>query len=78
MATKVHHYPVMVTWTGNTGEGTVSYTSYLKDQEIEVDGKPVIPGSADPAFRGDPGRYNVGNALPFVAREPASPVPCRG
>jgi organic hydroperoxide reductase OsmC/OhrA len=63
MLEKEHHYPVTVTWTGNTGAGTASYTSYLKDQEIVVDGKPVIPGSADPAFRGDASRYNAEDLL---------------
>lgn len=58
-----HHYAVTVTWTGNTGEGTATPTSYLKDQEIVVEGKPLIAGSADPAFRGDAGRWNAEDLL---------------
>ena len=55
---KIHPYPVEVRWTGNTGEGTASYKTYDRSHEISVPGKPIIPGSSDPAFRGDPTRYN--------------------
>lgn len=57
--TKTHHYLVEVKWTGNTGLGTSSYRSYERQHEISAgDRKPLIPGSADPAFRGDPARWN--------------------
>jgi len=58
MPAKTHAYTVTTTWTGNLGEGTATYRSYGRQHEIQVTGKPVIPGSADPAFRGDPTRYN--------------------
>lgn len=45
-------------WTGNTGQGTRTYTSYQRTHEYSVPGKPVIPGSSDPNFRGDASRYN--------------------
>ncbi len=45
-------------WIGNTGRGTADYGSYERAHEYSVPGKPVIPGSSDPAFRGDPSRYN--------------------
>lgn len=45
-------------WTGNTGQGTLEYRGYERAHEYSVDGKPVIPGSSDPAFRGDGTRYN--------------------
>lgn len=57
-AHKAHAFGVKVTWTGNTGEGTSAYTSYRRAHEISADGKPTIPGSSDPAFRGDASRYN--------------------
>ncbi len=57
-APKDHAYTVTVTWTGNTGSGTSSYRAYERAHEIEIQGKPNIPGSSDPAFRGDRGRYN--------------------
>jgi len=55
---KQHQYAVSLAWTGNDGGGTQSYRSYRRDHDITVAGKPVIPGSSDPAFRGDPSRYN--------------------
>ncbi|MEY9211798.1 OsmC family protein [Thermobifida halotolerans] len=55
---KEHHYRVQLTWTGNTGTGTSSYRAYLRDHEVSAEGRPAIPGSSDPAFRGDPARWN--------------------
>jgi organic hydroperoxide reductase OsmC/OhrA len=55
---KQHQYAVSVTWTGNDGAGTQTYRSYRRDHEIAAAGKPTVPGSSDPAFRGDPTRYN--------------------
>jgi organic hydroperoxide reductase OsmC/OhrA len=55
---KVHSYKTTILWTGNTGSGTSSYTAYKRDHEISVAGKPRIPGSSDPWFRGDRSRYN--------------------
>src|SRR5918996_2963858 len=57
-ADKQHSYAVHVIWTGNRGQGTSGYTVYDRTHEIASTGKPVIPGSSDPAFRGDPSRYN--------------------
>jgi organic hydroperoxide reductase OsmC/OhrA len=53
-----HSFGVSVEWTGNTGGGTSDYTSYQRSHEISSEGKPFIPGSSDPAFRGDRSRYN--------------------
>ena len=53
-----HTYEVTVTWTGNTGDGTAGYRAFERAHEIEVPGKPKLLGSSDPAFRGDPTRYN--------------------
>lgn len=54
-----HHYSIEVRWTGNQGQGTASYTAYRRDHVISAGtGKAPIPGSADPAFRGDPARWN--------------------
>lgn len=53
-----HHYAVTVRWTGNTGSGTSGYRQYARDHLIQAQGKPDIPGSADPAFRGAPRRWN--------------------
>ena len=53
-----HHYQVTVRWTGNRGTGTSSYTAYDRNSEMLADGKPTMPLSADPAFRGDATRWN--------------------
>ena len=58
MTGKTHEYAVAVTWTGNRGTGTSGYRDYARDHEIAAPGKPAIPGSSDPAFRGDPARWN--------------------
>jgi organic hydroperoxide reductase OsmC/OhrA len=57
--TKTHRYAVTVEWTGNSGTGTSGYRNYERRHEISAGaGKPPIPGSADPAFRGDAARWN--------------------
>jgi organic hydroperoxide reductase OsmC/OhrA len=53
-----HHYSATVTWTGDLGEGTAGYRSYSRDHEVTGAGKPMLPGTSDPAFRGDPERWN--------------------
>lgn len=60
---KQHTYEIAMTWTGNEGEGTTTYRSYRRDHTIEAKGKPQILGSSDPAFRGDPARYNPEDLL---------------
>lgn len=57
--TKTHRYVVTVKWTGNTGSGTSHYRSYERRHELSAGAqKPIIPGSSDPAFRGDAARWN--------------------
>ncbi len=53
-----HHYEVVTTWTGDRGEGTASFRGYDRAHEVSAGDKPVIPGSSDPSFRGDPARWN--------------------
>lgn len=53
-----HTYTVRVEWTGDLGEGTAGYRAYARDHLISAGSKPEILGSSDPAFRGDPERYN--------------------
>jgi organic hydroperoxide reductase OsmC/OhrA len=55
---KKHQYSLQMNWVGNTGEGSASYNSYSRNHEYKVPGKPVLAGSSDPAFKGDPSRYN--------------------
>lgn len=60
---KLHNYVASVRWTGNLGTGTSSYKAYGRSYEIGAPGKPMIPGSSDPAFHGDPSRYNPEDIL---------------
>lgn len=60
---KEHAYSVTVTWTGNLGDGTSGYRAYSRDHVIASGDKPPLPGSSDPAFRGDAARYNPEDLL---------------
>ena len=54
-----HHYQITNRWTGNLGTGTSAYTAYSRNHELHAEGKSApISGASDPAFRGDPSRYN--------------------
>jgi organic hydroperoxide reductase OsmC/OhrA len=55
---KQHTYELRVEWTGNDGQGTKTYKTYRRDHLIRAAGKPDVPGSSDPNFRGDAARYN--------------------
>lgn len=57
-ASKTHHYHADVVWTGNTGQGTANCRAYQRSHDSSAPNKPPIPGSSDPAFRGDATRYN--------------------
>jgi organic hydroperoxide reductase OsmC/OhrA len=58
MAEGEHGYTARIVWEGNTGEGTARYTGYGREYRVQIDGKPELAGSADPAFRGDASRHN--------------------
>ena len=55
---KTHTYEVALTWTGNTGTGTSGYGAFERSVDASAEGKPVIPGSADPAYRGARDRWS--------------------
>jgi organic hydroperoxide reductase OsmC/OhrA len=54
----MHTYEVTVTWTGNRGTGTSGYRDFDRAHDISAVGRPIIEASSDPAFRGDPARWN--------------------
>lgn len=60
-----HSYATTVRWTGNEGTGTATYRGYARAHDVMADGRPVIAASSDPAFRGDPAKWNP--ELLFVA-----------
>lgn len=62
-ASKEHRYAATIRWTGNRGTGTSSYRAYGRDHEISAGEKPSLPGSSDPAFRGDGARWNPEDLL---------------
>ncbi len=53
-----HLFATQLRWTGNRGTGTSSYVDYDRAHEVSAEGKHVIEGSADRAFRGDCARWN--------------------
>jgi len=55
---KKHTYQLEIHWTGNRGTGTSGYRAYERSHTIQSGEKEVILCSSDPAFRGDPSRYN--------------------
>lgn len=56
--TKPHLYRATLVWSAPGGVGTTSYRAYSRDHSLGFAGKPELAASADPAFRGDPARYN--------------------
>jgi len=60
---RTHSYEATVVWTGDRGSGTSAYDAYSRDHEVRIDGKPTILSSADPTYRGDPGRHNPEDLL---------------
>jgi organic hydroperoxide reductase OsmC/OhrA len=59
MRDRQHRYTVTTCWTGNLGSGTSAYSAYSRNHELSAPAKSApIAGSSDPAFRGDPTRYN--------------------
>ena len=55
---RTHSYRAVVRWGGDRGGDTFSGQGYDRAHEILAEGKPPVLGSADPAFRGDPARWN--------------------
>jgi organic hydroperoxide reductase OsmC/OhrA len=64
-----HRYALTVEWTGNRGDGTSSYRSYDRDHEIRAEHAASIAGSSDPAFRGNPSRWNPEQLLLAAAAQ---------
>lgn len=60
---KEHFYKAKITWTGNNGTGTNSYTAYGRNHTISINQKTDLLASADPAFRGDASRHNPEDLL---------------
>ncbi len=63
MKVRPHVFAARLRWTGASHGPTTSYEAYSRDYELEVDGKPVLRGSADPHFLGDGSAYNPEDML---------------
>ena len=57
-ASQEHLFRLALQWTGNCGQGTINYRAYERAYQVQAEGKPLIYGSSDPAFRGDAAKYN--------------------
>ena len=53
---KEHHYSATIYWQSE--QGTTGYKNYSRDHLINIPGKPVLEASSDPAFQGNPSKYN--------------------
>lgn len=58
-----HTYRGVATWTGAAQGGTTSYDAYSREYTFAIAGKPLLHGSADRAFRGDPALHNPEDLL---------------
>ena len=52
-------YTVTVDWTGADAPGTRSYTSYSRDHEVRVEGKPALLATSDRKVATDVSRYKA-------------------
>jgi organic hydroperoxide reductase OsmC/OhrA len=59
----LHTYDVDLVWLGARGVGTTGYTAYGREHELRAEGHPPLPGTSDPAFRGDPTRWSPEDLL---------------
>ena len=58
-----HLYLLTITWTGNKGNGTASYTGYDRSHLVSIENKPDLLCSSDAAFRGDKTKYTPEDLL---------------
>ncbi len=63
MNIRPHLYVAHVRWNGPAGGATTNYEEYDRGYVVEIPGKPVLEGSADPHFRGDRSRHNPEDLL---------------
>lgn len=59
---EAHYYSKLV-WSGGALGPTESVETYSREFRAEINGKPPLCGSADPAFHGDPTLYNPEDLL---------------
>jgi len=62
-AVREHEYTSHIEWTGNLGEGTLTYKGYDRSWTMSTPGKPVLACSNDPMLGGDAMKYNPEDIL---------------
>lgn len=62
MTHRTHRYTTKLDWIGTEDE-TVPFRRHNRSYVVRCDGKPGIPGSSDPGFRGDRTRWNPEDLL---------------
>src|SRR5918999_6019992 len=60
---KEHHFAAHLVWAGAAEGSTRDYESYSRAWRVEMEGKPPLVGSSDPAFKGDATRHNPEDLL---------------
>ena len=58
-----HRFECRLTWTGASQGTTTSYETYSRELLVEIEGKPPLPGSSAPPFRGDGRLHNPEDLL---------------
>ena len=58
-----HTYAASLTWTGGAKGPVRDYAGYSREYTVEIAGKPLLIGSADPLFKGDPSLHNPEDSL---------------
>lgn len=59
---RTHHYSIDLAWTGNAATAG-GFRRHDRSYVIASAGKPTIPGSSDPVFRGSSERWNPEDLL---------------
>lgn len=62
MGDRTHRYEATLVWTGGTAQA-VPFGKHDRSYDLQVPGKPTIPGSSDTVFRGNPNRWNPEDLL---------------
>ena len=58
-----HAYEAHLRWTGAAHGPAADYKSYSREFSADVAGKPLLTGSSDPTFHGDPAVHNPEDLL---------------
>ncbi|WP_394826883.1 OsmC family protein [Pendulispora albinea] len=58
-----HLFACKLVWTGAAHGSTKDYASYSREYSVEMEGKPLLRGTAAPVFRGDPSLHNPEDLL---------------